>query len=131
MALCSVDYIRSYISTSLTDLDILNIINETSDDVLDLCETTDETNPLIILAGKYASRAAVLAKMKTTGELAASVKTGNSQRQNTADIDIERLEKKADSFIEKYRSARSSTFTSPSFSIGFENHHHGGHHGLY
>jgi hypothetical protein len=130
MALCSVDYVRSKIfSKTLTDSDIQDIITETSEDILSLCETTDESNPLVILAGKYAIRAAVLAKMKTTGELAASIKAGNSQRQNTADLDIERLEKKADIFIEKYRGVRGTTFTSPSFSVGFSNHH-GGHHGF-
>jgi hypothetical protein len=130
MALCSVDYIKSKIFyKTLTDSDILDIITETSEDILALCETTDESNPYVILAGKYAIRAAVLAKMKTTGELAASVKTGNSQRQNTADIDIERLEKKADVYIEKYRGVRSTTFSSPSFSVGFSNHR-GGHHGF-
>ncbi len=119
MVLCSVDYVRSKIfSSSLSDLDISTIITETSEDVLTLCETTDETNPLVILAGKYAILAAVLRKMKTTGEAAASVKTGNSQRQNTTDADIALYEKKAESFIMQYKSARSSIFTSPTFHAG-------------
>ncbi len=120
MVLCSIDYVRSKIFTSsLTDLDISNIISETSEDILTLCETTDETNPLIILAGKYAILAAVLRKMKTTGEMAASVKTGSTQRQNTTDADIELYERKADALISKYMAARSTTFTSPVFHAGF------------
>lgn len=119
MVLCSIDYVRSKIFTSsLTDLDISSIISETSEDILTLCETTDETNPLIILAGKYAILAAVLRKMKTTGEMAASVKTGSTQRQNTTDADIALYEKKAESFIMKYTSARSSIFSSPTFHAG-------------
>ena len=131
MVLCSVDYVKSKIfSSTLTDLDISNIITETSDEVLARCETTDETNPLVILAGKYAILAAVLRKMKTTGEAAASVKTGNSQRQNTTDLDIETYEKKADYYIEKYKNtvSVSYSFSSPSYHTGFNCH--GGSHGL-
>ena len=129
MVLCSVDYVKSKIfSSTLTDLDISNIITETTDEVLARCETTDETNPLVILAGKYAILAAVLRKMKTTGEAAASVKTGNSQRQNTTDLDIETYEKKADYYIEKYKNTVSYSFSSPSYHTGFNCH--GGSHGL-
>ncbi len=123
MALCSVDYVKSKIFfNTLKDIDILEIIEETSEDVLALCETTDEINPYVILAGKYAILAAVLTKMKTTGELAASYKTPGYSQQNTTDQDIERFEKTADIYIEKYRSARSTAFASPSFSVGFSNH---------
>jgi hypothetical protein len=128
MVLCSVDYVRSKIFTKLTDLDISDTITETSEEVLASCGTTDETNQTVILAGKNAILAAVLTKMKTTGEAAASVKTGNSQRQNTTDTDIERYEKKADALIEQYKSARYSTFSSPSYHTGFNCH--GGHHGF-
>jgi len=131
VALCTVDYVRSKITTILTDSDIEDIIDETSSDILAQCETTVETNPLVILAGKYAILAATLSKMKTTGEMAASIKTGNSQRQNTTDVDIERYEKKSQSFIEQYRSASSYSFSSPSYNAGFTHHsHHGGHHGF-
>lgn len=131
MALCTVDYVRSKITTILTDSDIEDIIDETSSDILAQCETTVETNPLVILAGKYAILAATLSKMKTTGEMAASIKTGNSQRQNTTDVDIERYEKKSQSFIEQYRSASSYSFSSPSYNAGFTHHsHHGGHNGF-
>lgn len=119
MALCTVSYVRSKIATLLTDSDISDIIEETSSDILSICETTDETNPLIILAGKYAILAATLQKMKTTGELAASIKTPGSSIQNTADIDIDRFQKKADSYIEKYRSSASYSFSSPVLHYGF------------
>lgn len=122
MALCTVAYVRSKIHTyTLDDQAISGIIDETSEDVLALCETTDESNPLVILAGKYAILAAVLSRMKTTGELAASVKTGNSQRQNTTDADIERYEKKAHELIDKYTDTRSYSFSSPSFNYSFSN----------
>jgi hypothetical protein len=130
VALCTVDYVRSKITTILTDSDIKDIIDETSSDILTQCETTVETNTLIILAGKYAIIAATLSKMKTTGEMAASIKTGNSQRQNTTDIDIERYEKKSQSFISQYLEVNSHTFSSPSFNAGFTHHHHGGHNGF-
>jgi hypothetical protein len=119
VALCTVDYVRSKISTQLTDLAISDIIDETSSDVLSMCETTDETNPLVILAGKYAILAATLQKMKTTGELAASIQTPGSSLQNTTDIDIDRYQKKADSYISQYRSSASYSFSSPVLHYGF------------
>lgn len=131
MALCTVDYIRSKISTRQSDEIIYNIITETTEDILAQCETTDETNLNVILAGKYATLAAMLKYMKTTGEMAASVSTGNSQRQNTTDVDIARYEQKSESYIEKYRSANSYSFSSPSFHEGFTSHHCGGHHGYH
>jgi hypothetical protein len=93
-----------------------------------MCETTDETNPLVILAGKYAILAATLRRMKTTGEAAASIKTGNSQRQNTTDQVIDYYQKQADIYIEKYRNVTSYYFSSPSYHTGFNCH--GGSHGL-
>ena len=131
MVFCTVAYVRSKISTTQTDEVILNIIDETSSDVLLRCGTTDETNPTIILAGKYAILAAVLSRAKTTGELAASVNTGNAQRQNTTDVDIERYEKKSEYYISQYTSSSSYSFSSYSnnFSISGNNHCRG-HHGF-
>jgi hypothetical protein len=131
VALCTVDYVKAHIKyCTLTDEDILDTIESVSEDILEECGTTVETNYDVILAGKYAIRAAVIAKMKTTGELAATVNTGNAQRQNTADQDIERLEKKSSDHIAKYVSVMSSTYSSPSYHTGFESHHCGGHRGL-
>jgi hypothetical protein len=131
VALCDVDYVRSQIfSNTLTDDDITDIITETGADILVRCGTTSETEPLIILAGKYAILAACLMRMKQTGELAASVQTANASRQNITDIDIERYLKKSEYFIGQYNSACSSVYTNPTFNCGFGSHvHHGGHHG--
>lgn len=129
MALCDVDYVRAQIHTgTLSDADITNIITETSADILTECNTTLETNPLVILAGKYAILAAVLTRMKTTGEMSASVTIGNGQRQNTTDIDIARYEKKSQAYIARYNSSSAYVFSSPSYQCGF-NSHCGGHHG--
>lgn len=128
MALCTVDYVRSKISTVQTDAILTDIIDETTTEVLSLCGTTDETISSVIQAGKYATLAAVLRYMKTTGELAASVQTPEYKQQNTADTDIEFYQKKADSIIAQYTSVSSYTFASYSDNIGITNYHHGGHH---
>ena len=130
MALCDVDYVRAHIYTgTLSDADITAIITEVTEDVLAQCNTTLETDPLVILAGKYATLAAVLTRMKTTGEMAASVTTGNGQRQNTTDVDIERYEKKAHACIAQYNSYSSFSFSSPSMHQGLTSN--GGCHGRY
>ncbi len=130
MALCTIDYVKSKIKyTSLTDLEVSDIIDEVSEEILLECGTTDETNPKVILAGRYAILAAVLTKMKTTGELAANITTGNGQRQNTTDQDIERYEKKSKEKIAEYLNIVNTTFSSPSFYSGFDCH--GGHRGFH
>jgi len=104
MVLCSVDEVRARVySSTLTDSDILDIITEVSAEVLALAEATDSSNPLLILAGKNAAWAATLRKMKTTGEMAASIQQGNSQQQNTIDADIKAYEEKAAELIQKYK----------------------------
>lgn len=104
MVLCSVDEVRARVySSTLTDSDILDIITEVSAEVLALAEVTDSSNPLLILAGKNAAWAATLRKMKTTGEMAASIQQGNSQQQNTIDADIKAYEEKAAELIQKYK----------------------------
>lgn len=103
MVLCSVDDVRSRIYTStLSDMDILNIITDVTIEVLDLADSTDESNSYLQLAGKYASYAATLRKMRTTGEMAANKKSGNSQEQNTIDQDISTYESKSAAYIKKY-----------------------------
>lgn len=132
MALCDVDYVRAHIYTgTLSDEDIADTIAEVTEDILAQCNTTSEANPLVILAGKYATLAAILTKMKTTGEMAASVKTANAQRQNTTDVDIERYEKKSQYYINQYNSASASSFSSPSFHVGLTHTHCRGRHGHY
>ena len=104
MVLCSVAEVRARVySSTLTDSDILDIITEVSAEVLALAEATDSSNPLLILAGKNAAWAATLRKMKTTGEMAASIQQGNSQQQNTIDADIKAYEEKAAELIQKYK----------------------------
>lgn len=122
MALCSVDYVRSKISTIQTDEILSNLIDETTEDVLAQCETTDESNPLIILAGKYAALASLLRYMKTTGELAASIETPGSKMQNTTDIDIARYDQKSEGYIQQFRAANSFTYSNPSYNVGFTSH---------
>lgn len=104
MVLCSVAEVRARVySSTLTDSDILDIITEVSAEVLALAEVTASSNPLLILAGKNAAWAATLRKMKTTGEMAASIQQGNSQQQNTIDADIKAYDKKAAELIQKYK----------------------------
>lgn len=61
MLLCSVDEVRARVyTTTLTDIDILDIITEVSEEVLDRVESTDISDTALRLAGKYAACAAVL-----------------------------------------------------------------------
>ena len=121
MVLCSVDEVRARVySSTLTDSDILDIITEVSAEVLALAEATDSSNPLLILAGKNAAWAATLRKMKTTGEMAASIQQGNSQQQNTIDADIKAYEEKAAELIQKYKdSVKVRNVSIPFGRIGF------------
>lgn len=121
MVLCSVTDVQTRIKTSLSVLEIANIIIDASSEVLTLANTADESNSLIILAGKNAAWAATLRKMKTTGEMAASVKTANSQRQNTADQDIEYYESEKRRLIQEYKDlVRYSNFLIPSGRMGYK-----------
>jgi hypothetical protein len=121
MVLCSVDEVRARVySSTLTDSDILDIITEVSAEVLALAEVTDSSNPLLILAGKNAAWAATLRKMKTTGEMAASIQQGNSQQQNTIDADIKAYEEKAAELIQKYKdSVKVRNVSIPFGRVGF------------
>lgn len=119
--MCSVDDVRARVySSTLTDSDILDIITEVSAEVLALAEATDSSNPLLILAGKNAAWAATLRKMKTTGEMAASIQQGNSQQQNTIDADIKAYEEKAAELIQKYKdSVKVRNVSIPFGRVGF------------
>jgi hypothetical protein len=130
MAICSVADVRAKIySASLSDAEITALITEVSEDVLTLCNTSVDTHTTVILAGKYAILAAVLRRMKTTGEMAANVQTPEYRQQNTIDLDIERYEQKSAALIAQYNASSAYVFTSPSFRRGFGHHSHGGHHG--
>jgi len=121
MVLCTVADVRARVySSTLTDLDILDIITEVSAEVLALAEVTDSSNPLLILAGKNAAWAATLRKMKTTGEMAASIQQGNSQQQNTIDADIKAYDEKAAELIQKYKdSVKVRNVSIPFGRVGF------------
>lgn len=121
MVLCSVDEVRARVySSTLTDSDILDIITEVSAEVLALAGATDSSNPLLILAGKNAAWAATLRKMKTTGEMAASIQQGNSQQQNTIDADIKAYDEKAAELIQKYKdSVKVRNVSIPFGRVGF------------
>ena len=121
MALCSVADVKARIYTStLSDEDVLDIITETSAEVLGLAESTDESNTFLILAGKNSACAATLRRMRTTGEMAASKKRGNAQEQNTIDQDIKDYDAKAESLIQKYKdSVKYSNFSIPVGRMGF------------
>lgn len=108
MALCSVDEVKAEVNPrSLTADDISALIERTSKAVAALtgCSVDDSGNDLLNLACIHLTAAAVLRKMRTNGELAARVKIGNSEQQNTIDQDIKDHEAEAMKFIKKYRYA--------------------------
>jgi len=121
MVLCSVADVRARIySKTLTDTDLTALIASTSEDVLDMAGATDETNTDLKIAGKNAAFAATLRMMKSTGELAASIKMGNSQQNNSPDSDIQAYEAKSKEYIEKYKdSVRLTDFSLPCGRVGF------------
>jgi hypothetical protein len=103
MVFATVQEVRAIIYTStLTDEDIQDLINEVSKEILDRAKTTDESDELLKVAGKNAIYAAVKRKMKDTGELAARVKHGNGEQQNTPDQDIQAYEDKSSLYLRKY-----------------------------
>ena len=121
MALCSVADVRAVIYTkTLTDADITALIASVSADVLDEAGGTDESNAYLKIAGRNAAYAATLRRMKSTGELAASKKFGNSQQNNAPDSDIKTYEEKSELYIEKYKdSVRLSNFSLPCGRVGY------------
>ena len=136
MSVCSVAYVKSFIhSEKMTDEDILDIIDNTTDDVLKICGVMDSSIPDITMAIRYTALANTLRYLKTTGELAPSIKAGNSQRQNTPDQDIEKYQALANELTQPYiilkNSNFNSTFASPSYSRGISDTRCGGRHGYY
>lgn len=103
MGFATVTQVKKVVFTStLEDEDIQGIIDEITAEILARAKSTDESNPLLIVAGKNAIYAAVLRRMKETGELAARVKQGNGEEQNTPDQDIQAYEDKASQYLRKF-----------------------------
>jgi hypothetical protein len=119
----------------MSDADIQNIIDNTTDDILKICGVSDSTIPDITMAIRYTVLANTHRYLKTLGELAPSIKAGNSQRQNTPDQDIEKYQTLADELTQPYiilkNSNFNSTFASPSYSRGITDTRRGGRHGYY
>lgn len=103
MAFATVSDIRAVIYTStLTDEDLQGIITVVSAEILARAEATDDSNELLKIAGRNAIYAATKRRMKDTGELAASVKQGSGEQQNTTDQDIRYYEDKVSLYLRKY-----------------------------
>ena len=111
MALCSVAEVRAEVNPrSLTDEDISNLITRASRSVATLTggSADDSSNDVLNLACIHLTAAAVLRKMRVNGELAARVKMGNSEQQNTIDQDIQDHKTEAAKYMKKYRNSTRS-----------------------
>lgn len=103
MSLCSVAEVRAEVQTSLSDADITSLITRVSNSVATQTGgSTSSTDTLLNLACIHLTVSAVLRKMRTTGELAARVKIGNAEQQNTIDQDIQAHETEAAKYMKKY-----------------------------
>jgi len=118
MARCSPTDVRSKVFTKATDLQISAIIADVDDEVSTLAGSTNQIDPNLIEACKWASRASTLRYMITTGEMAVNIKRGNSQQQNAPDPLIKAYEEKAESYIQKYKIS-SVSFSIPSGRMGY------------
>lgn len=115
MSLCSVDEVRAEVNPrSLTDEDITNLITRVTRSVEALSGGT--SGELLSLACVHLTAAAVLRKMRSNGELAARVKMGNCEQQNTIDQDIQDHETEAAKYMKKYR--HSGKFSIPYGRVG-------------
>lgn len=92
--MCSVADVKTLVSPqSLTDNDITSIITQATTEVANRARTSESNSDANLkTACIYTSAAHVLRKMKFSGELASSVKMGNSQQQNSIDSDIQAFE---------------------------------------
>lgn len=131
MVICTIADIKTAIYTStVTDLELTAIVTKAYNRVLRLTGVSDDSNPSIQEAIEYTACAMTLRRMKTTGEQAASVKTGNDSQQNTADKDISIYDQMANELIApfvKIKNSQYSTYSSPSCHQGFENYSGGRH----
>lgn len=105
MVLCSVDDVKAYFtSATLSDADYLAIITTVSAEVLTKAGATAESNALLIQAGIHGSVAVAMKRARSSGELAASVKSGNYQIQNTGlTEEIKAHEEERDTYIQQYK----------------------------
>jgi hypothetical protein len=119
MVLCSVAEVRAEFSPrSLSDEEISTIITQKSRAVATQTGGSAEAsdNDLLNLACVHLSAAATLRKAREKGELAARVKIGNSEQQNTIDQDIQYHETEAAKYMKKYR--HSGKFSIPYGRVG-------------
>lgn len=106
MTVCTVADVKAVINTyTLSDEEIQSVINSAHQDIYDKTGSTDESKPDMKLAIRFTAYAYTLRKMKTTGELAASVKIGNDTRQNSPDKDIQTYEEYANYHVRKFLDA--------------------------
>lgn len=131
MVVCSIAYVKSYIhSEKLTDADIQDIIDNTTDDVLNICGVTDAAIPNITMAIRYTVLANVSRKLKTTGELAPSISTPEWKQTNSVDDDIEYYQAMADELTQPYKALKNlafaSSYTNHTFVLDFSGNCHGG-----
>jgi hypothetical protein len=117
LARCSPADVRSKVFTKATDLQISGIISDVDDEVSTLAGSTNQSDPNLIQACKWASRADTVRYMMTNGEMPVNVKYGNSQQQNAPDQLIKAYDEKADAYIQKYKTS-SVSFSIPSGRMG-------------
>lgn len=129
MVLCVAADVRVHVNpSSILDADITTIISKISTEILTKAGSIDETNPYLIQACIHAVAAIVLKRARASGEYASSVETPDSKISiDGINDEIKQHEEERDYYISQYRTYSTSTYSSPSFNVGFASHHH--HHG--
>jgi hypothetical protein len=117
MARCSVADVRSKVFTTTTDLQLTAIIADVDNEVSTFVGTTDQSNPNLIQAVKWAARSATLRYMVTNGEMAASIETPGYRQQNTIDKHIEFYDNEKLKYIKLYKT---SVFVIPGGRMGYK-----------
>lgn len=108
MAWCTVDDVKAIVAPeSLTDAQITAAIDSAYDDLVVYTGTASQT-PVLKSANKHLAAAYVLQRMKFNGELASSVKFGNSSQNNNIENDIEYHRSEAFRLVKLYKSSSSS-----------------------
>lgn len=105
MVLCTVDELKVHVSPeSLTDADLLAIVTEASSEIAIASGGSEGlTGSPLNKACLHEAAAVTLRKMRSNGELAASVKFGNQEQKNTIDADITDHEAKVTKFLKQYK----------------------------
>ena len=106
MALCSVASVKAIVTPkTVSDTEIGNAIDHASAVIsLDTGASTDASdNATLNLACVHLSAAYVLRKMKTTGELAASVAYSDQSQSNKVEEDIAYHHKEAGKYTQQYK----------------------------